>query len=115
MEKLHFIWQLRMAAMRLHKCFLLMVLLLKPKQMYAFLLASCRFSLNLYFRIDIEKLLFDPPVFLLVLQNGMTPLHLAVWHSLRAEDCSTVKTLLEYNADCSAKDNVVIGATTLFS
>lgn len=37
--------------------------------------------------------------------NGMTPLHLAVWSSLRAEDCSTVKTLLEYNADCSAKDN----------
>ncbi|KAM7509514.1 hypothetical protein LguiA_019967 [Lonicera macranthoides] len=37
--------------------------------------------------------------------NGMSPLHLAVWHSLRAEDCSTVKTLLEYNADCSAKDN----------
>lgn len=37
--------------------------------------------------------------------NGMTPLHLAVWYSLRAEDCSTVKTLLEYNADCSSKDN----------
>ncbi|KAJ8749799.1 hypothetical protein K2173_013202 [Erythroxylum novogranatense] len=37
--------------------------------------------------------------------NGMTPLHLAVWYSIRAEDCSTVKTLLEYNADCSAKDN----------
>ncbi|XP_060209793.1 protein CfxQ homolog isoform X2 [Lycium barbarum] len=37
--------------------------------------------------------------------NGMTPLHLAVWHSLRAEDYSTVKTLLEYNADCSAEDN----------
>jgi hypothetical protein len=37
--------------------------------------------------------------------NGMSPLHLAVWHSLRAEDCSTVNTLLEYNADCSAKDN----------
>ncbi|PIN19249.1 26S proteasome regulatory complex, subunit PSMD10 [Handroanthus impetiginosus] len=37
--------------------------------------------------------------------NGMTPLHLAVWHSLRAEDCSTVITLLEYNADCSAEDN----------
>ncbi|KAK6149342.1 hypothetical protein DH2020_016867 [Rehmannia glutinosa] len=37
--------------------------------------------------------------------NGMTPLHLAVWHSLRAEDCSTVNTLLEYNADCSAEDN----------
>lgn len=43
----------------------------------------------------------------LLKQNGMTPLHLAVWYSLRAEDCSTVKTLLEYNADCSAKDNVL--------
>ncbi|XP_043808017.1 ribulose bisphosphate carboxylase/oxygenase activase, chloroplastic isoform X2 [Manihot esculenta] len=37
--------------------------------------------------------------------NGMTPLHLAVWHSIRSEDCSTVQTLLEFNADCSAKDN----------
>ncbi|KNA20954.1 hypothetical protein SOVF_047660 [Spinacia oleracea] len=37
--------------------------------------------------------------------NGMTPLHLAVWHSLRSDDCSTVNTLLEYNADCSAKDD----------
>ncbi|KAJ1419396.1 P-loop containing nucleoside triphosphate hydrolase [Sesbania bispinosa] len=37
--------------------------------------------------------------------NGMTPLHLAVWYSLRAEEVVTVKTLLEYNADCSAKDN----------
>lgn len=37
--------------------------------------------------------------------NGMTPLHLAVWHSLRAEEFLTVKTLLEYNADCSANDN----------
>ncbi|KAL8209357.1 hypothetical protein R6Q57_006089 [Mikania cordata] len=37
--------------------------------------------------------------------NGMTPLHLSVWHSLRAEDNSTVKTLLEHNADCSAKDD----------
>ncbi|XP_052199252.1 ribulose bisphosphate carboxylase/oxygenase activase, chloroplastic isoform X2 [Diospyros lotus] len=37
--------------------------------------------------------------------NGMTPLHLAVWHSLRDEDSSTVKTLLEYNANCSAEDN----------
>ncbi|XP_016442853.1 uncharacterized protein LOC107768252 [Nicotiana tabacum] len=37
--------------------------------------------------------------------NGMTPLHLAVWHSLRAEDCSTVKTLLEHDANCSAEDN----------
>ncbi|KAF1886278.1 hypothetical protein Lal_00045508 [Lupinus albus] len=38
--------------------------------------------------------------------NGMTPLHLAVWHSLRADEFLTVKVLLEYNADCSAKDNV---------
>ncbi|RAL37199.1 hypothetical protein DM860_004121 [Cuscuta australis] len=37
--------------------------------------------------------------------NGMTPLHLAVWHSIRAADYSTVTTLLEYNADCSAEDN----------
>ncbi|KAG6739640.1 hypothetical protein POTOM_057243 [Populus tomentosa] len=37
--------------------------------------------------------------------NGMTPLHLAVWYSIRAEDHTTVKTLLEYNADCSAEDN----------
>ncbi|KAF5482034.1 hypothetical protein F2P56_002635 [Juglans regia] len=37
--------------------------------------------------------------------NGMTPLHLAVWYSLRAEDYSTVNTLLEYNADCNARDN----------
>ncbi|KAL1356666.1 hypothetical protein HN51_008653 [Arachis hypogaea] len=37
--------------------------------------------------------------------NGMTPLHLAVWYSLRAEELLTVKTLLDYNADCSAKDN----------
>ncbi|EEF48253.1 Protein cbxX, chromosomal, putative [Ricinus communis] len=37
--------------------------------------------------------------------NGMTPLHLAVWYSIRSDDFSTVKTLLEYNADCSAKDN----------
>ncbi|KAJ9551146.1 hypothetical protein OSB04_015191 [Centaurea solstitialis] len=39
--------------------------------------------------------------------NGMTPLHLSVWHSLRAEDSSTVLTLLEHNADCSAKDNTL--------
>ncbi|CAM8960296.1 unnamed protein product [Rhodiola kirilowii] len=37
--------------------------------------------------------------------NAMTPLHLAVWHSLRNEDCSTVKILLENNADCSALDD----------
>ncbi|KAF6176356.1 hypothetical protein GIB67_011145 [Kingdonia uniflora] len=37
--------------------------------------------------------------------NGMTPLHLAVWHSLRGEAFITIKTLLKYNADCSAKDN----------
>lgn len=40
------------------------------------------------------------------MQNGMTPLHLAVWFSLHAEDCSTVKILLEHNADCSAEDDV---------
>ncbi|KAF5451534.1 hypothetical protein F2P56_026635 [Juglans regia] len=39
------------------------------------------------------------------MHNGMTPLHLVVWYSLQAEDCLTVNTLLEYNADCSAKDN----------
>ncbi|GLU09867.1 hypothetical protein SLE2022_267050 [Rubroshorea leprosula] len=37
--------------------------------------------------------------------NGMTPLHLAVWDSIRSDDYSVVKTLLEYNADCSAEDN----------
>ncbi|XVF88542.1 hypothetical protein PTKIN_Ptkin19aG0058900 [Pterospermum kingtungense] len=37
--------------------------------------------------------------------NGMTPLHLAVWDSIRSDDYATVKTLLEYNADCSAEDN----------
>ncbi|KAL5975901.1 hypothetical protein ACLOJK_020229 [Asimina triloba] len=37
--------------------------------------------------------------------NGMTPLHLAVWSSPQVEDCATVKTLLEYNADCNTKDN----------
>ncbi|KAF5742970.1 caseinolytic peptidase B protein [Tripterygium wilfordii] len=36
--------------------------------------------------------------------NGMTPLHLAVWYSIRSDDCSTVETLLEYNADGSAQD-----------
>lgn len=42
-----------------------------------------------------------------IMQNGMTPLHLAVWYSLQSEDCATVKTLLEYNADCSATDEVI--------
>jgi SpoVK/Ycf46/Vps4 family AAA+-type ATPase len=37
--------------------------------------------------------------------NGMTPLHLAVWHSIQSENSCTVQTLLEYNADCSAKDD----------
>ncbi|GAB2292244.1 hypothetical protein Dimus_026493 [Dionaea muscipula] len=37
--------------------------------------------------------------------NGMTPLHLAVWHSLCSKNFSAVRTLLEYNADISAKDN----------
>jgi len=57
--------------------------------------------------------IFSFPV--LLMQNGMTPLHLAVWYSLRAEDCSTVKTLLEYNADCSAKDNVMYRGLQLLS
>ncbi|CAH8383058.1 unnamed protein product [Eruca vesicaria subsp. sativa] len=38
-------------------------------------------------------------------ENGMTPLHLAVWYSITSKDISTVKTLLDNNADCSAKDN----------
>ncbi|KAG9153189.1 hypothetical protein Leryth_020593 [Lithospermum erythrorhizon] len=37
--------------------------------------------------------------------NGMSPLHLAVWNSLRDEDHSTVKTLLDHDADCSAEDD----------
>ncbi|KAL5208311.1 hypothetical protein ABZP36_032746 [Zizania latifolia] len=37
--------------------------------------------------------------------NGMAPLHLAVWHALQAGDCSTVSMLLSYNADCYAKDD----------
>ncbi|CAL9179041.1 unnamed protein product [Musa hybrid cultivar] len=45
------------------------------------------------------------PLNRIALFNGMTPLHLAVWHALRAEDCITVSTLLDYNADCSVKDN----------
>ena len=49
---------------------------------------------------------FSPHLVQFIWQNGMTPLHLAVWHSLRAEDFSTVNTLLEYKANCSAEDNV---------
>jgi hypothetical protein len=41
-----------------------------------------------------------------LLQNGMAPLHLAVWHALQSGDCSTVSVLLSYNADCYAKDDV---------
>ncbi|KAI4380409.1 hypothetical protein MLD38_006605 [Melastoma candidum] len=37
--------------------------------------------------------------------NGMTPLHLAVWNSLHSENCRTVQVLLDSNADCSAEDN----------
>ncbi|XP_006833297.2 protein CbxX, plasmid isoform X1 [Amborella trichopoda] len=37
--------------------------------------------------------------------NGMTPLHLAIWHSLREGDILTVKAFLEYNADCNITDN----------
>ncbi|CAA6675694.1 unnamed protein product [Spirodela intermedia] len=42
--------------------------------------------------------------------NGMTPLHLAVWHALHAEDPSTVGTLLKHNADCSLVDDVAAAA-----
>jgi hypothetical protein len=44
----------------------------------------------------------------MLMQNGMTPLHLAVWHALQAGDCSTVSVLLSYNADCFAKDDVLL-------
>lgn len=37
--------------------------------------------------------------------NGMTPLHLAVWYSLKHEDHSTVETLLHLSADVSVTDN----------
>ncbi|KAJ3692221.1 hypothetical protein LUZ60_012571 [Juncus effusus] len=37
--------------------------------------------------------------------NGMSPLHLAVWDAIIAGDCRTVEMLLEHNADCTAKDN----------
>ncbi|XP_020599818.1 uncharacterized protein LOC110039180 isoform X1 [Phalaenopsis equestris] len=37
--------------------------------------------------------------------NGMTALHLAIWHARQAMECGIVKTLLEYNADCSIQDN----------
>lgn len=50
----------------------------------------------------------------LFMQNGMTPLHLAVWHTIRSDDYATVKTLLEYNADCSAEDNVIFVAFIWF-
>lgn len=42
----------------------------------------------------------------------MTPLHLAVWDSIRSDDYSVVKALLEYNADCTAEDNVLSIAFT---
>ena len=45
---------------------------------------------------------------IMLMQNGMTPLHLAVWHALQAGDCSTVSVLLSYNADCFAKDDVLL-------
>ncbi|XP_051131766.1 uncharacterized protein LOC127251886 [Andrographis paniculata] len=37
--------------------------------------------------------------------NSMTPLHLAVGFALRTGDNSMVRTLLEYRADCFAKDD----------
>ncbi|KAJ0040353.1 hypothetical protein Pint_26728 [Pistacia integerrima] len=38
-------------------------------------------------------------------EYGATPLKLSVLHSIRTEDCSIVKTLLENNADYNAKDD----------
>lgn len=46
------------------------------------------------------------------LQNGMTPLHLAVWHSVRANNTSTVEALLEHQADVCARDHVITAQTT---
>lgn len=37
--------------------------------------------------------------------NGMTPLHLAVWYSMKHEDHSIVETLLHFRADASVTDN----------
>ncbi|KAI5074334.1 hypothetical protein GOP47_0010295 [Adiantum capillus-veneris] len=37
--------------------------------------------------------------------NGMTPLHLAVWYSVKHEDHSIVETLLHFRADASVTDN----------
>ncbi|CAN8275254.1 unnamed protein product [Cochlearia groenlandica] len=37
-------------------------------------------------------------------KKGMTPLHLAVWHSITSEDVSIVQTLLDNNANCREKD-----------
>ncbi|CAA6672892.1 unnamed protein product [Spirodela intermedia] len=47
--------------------------------------------------------------------NGMTPLHLAVWHALHAEDPSTVGTLLKHNADCSLVDDEGVTPLNLLS
>ncbi|MCO5546790.1 hypothetical protein L7F22_000226 [Adiantum nelumboides] len=37
--------------------------------------------------------------------NGMTPLHLAVWYSVKHEDHSIVEALLHFRADASVVDN----------
>ncbi|XP_031487152.1 uncharacterized protein LOC116255464 [Nymphaea colorata] len=55
---------------------------------------------------EVVRLLLDHGMPLEVkAKNGMTPLHLAVWHSLQSKDSATVEALLTYNADCSATDN----------
>lgn len=43
---------------------------------------------------------------LCVAQNGMTPLHLAVWFSVRGGTVAPVEALLQYDADICAKDDV---------
>lgn len=61
-----------------------------------------KYMIHCYLLVEVYAFVY------LFMQNGMTPLHLAVWYSLQAENCDTVKTLLEYNADCSAMDDVIL-------
>ncbi|KAG5243407.1 AAA-type ATPase family protein / ankyrin repeat family protein [Salix suchowensis] len=52
MEKLHYTWQQRMVAVKLHGCFLLMVLLLKPKRMSALLNGMTPLHLAVWYSIS---------------------------------------------------------------
>lgn len=75
--------------------------LLTPFSLFLMFFNSC----CRLWEVQLYTIFFFLPLF--YMQNGMTPLHLSVWYSIRSEDYATVKTLLEYNADCSAKDNVL--------